>query len=135
MNQTSQPDLLARWYAAIRAGDVDALAAITTEDVAVRWNGPQGVVPWAGEWTGRERALTFFREVGAHLDVLSVETVFRQDTADAVVTVIEGHWRVKATGRDIRMRSANVFRLSGGRVAAYEVFPDSHAFVEALREG
>ncbi len=135
MNETSRPDLLARWYAAIRAGDVDALAAITTGEVTLRWNGPPGVIPWAGEWRGRERALAFFREVGAHLDVLSVETVFRQDTADAVVTVIEGHWRVKATGRDIRIRSANVFRLSGGRVAAYEVFPDSHAFVEALREG
>lgn len=124
--------ILERWYAAIRAGDAAALAEVTTEDVVVRWNGPVGVVPWAGVWEGRAKVITFFRRVAEHLDVLAIETVSRIEGTGGVAIVLEGRWRVKATGEELRVRAANIFRFEDGRVASFEVYPDSHAFASVL---
>jgi uncharacterized protein len=124
--------ILERWYAALKAGDADALAAVTTEDVRVVWNGPPGLVPWAGEWRGRAEVTRFFHMVGEHLEILSVTAEWRIEGADGVAIVLAGHWRVRATGAELRLRAVNLFTFDGDRVAAYEVFPDSHAFVAAL---
>lgn len=124
--------ILDRWYAAIRAGDAAALSEATTDDVVVRWNGPPGLIPWAGTWEGRAKVITFFKRVAEHLDVLSIETVSRIEGTGGVAIVLQGHWRVKATGEDLQVRAANIFRFEDGRVAAFEVYPDSHAFAKAL---
>ncbi|KAF0119970.1 MAG: Uncharacterized protein FD152_4322 [Xanthobacteraceae bacterium] len=124
--------VLDRWYAALKAGDAAALAAVTTDDVTVRWNGPPGIVPWAGVWEGRTKVLTFFKRVAEHLEVLSIETVNRIEGEGGVVIILEGHWRVRASSDELKVRAANVFRFEGDRVAAYEVYPDSYSFAKAL---
>ena len=48
--------------------------------------------------------------------------------------VLAGHWRVRANGRELRLRAANLFTFQEGKVIAYEVFPDSAAFARALAE-
>lgn len=124
--------ILDRWYAALKAGDAAALAAVTTEDVTVRWNGPVGVVPWAGLWEGRTKVMTFFKRVAEHLEILALDTVQRIDGKDGAAIVLEGRWRVRATGEELSVRAANVFRFEDGRVASYEVYPDSYSFAKAL---
>jgi len=124
--------ILDRWYAALRAGDAAALGAVTTEDVSVSWNGPVGLVPWAGLWEGRAKVITFFKRVAEHLELVSVETLSRIEAEGAVVVVLQGHWRVKATGEELQARAANIFRFEGDLVRSYDVYPDSHAFVAAL---
>jgi ketosteroid isomerase-like protein len=126
--------LLARWYAALKAGDMAAFRAVAAPDIVVRWNGPPDRVPWAGEHHGLEAALAFFGQVGAALEVLSVEPVERLMTPEKALIVLKGHWRVRATGQQLTLRAANLFSFRDGRVAAYEVFPDSAAFVAALAE-
>ena len=125
-------EILDLWYRAIKAGDAAALAAVTTEDVVVRWNGPVGIVPWAGVWEGRTKVVTFFKRVAEHLDVLAVESVHRVEAAGSVALVLQGHWRVKATGEELFVRAVNLFRFEDGKVAAFEVYPDSYAFATAL---
>ncbi|QCK84663.1 nuclear transport factor 2 family protein [Phreatobacter aquaticus] len=124
--------ILDRWYAALKAGDAGALAAVTTDDVIVRWNGPVGLVPWAGVWEGRAKVITFFKRVAEHLEIVSIETVQTIAGEGGVAIVLSGHWRVRASGEDLRVRAANIFRFEDGKVAAFEVYPDSHAFAEAL---
>jgi ketosteroid isomerase-like protein len=41
---------------------------------------------------------------------------------------------VKASGVEIKAKAANVFRFRDGRLAGYEVYPDSAAFVRALTQ-
>lgn len=125
-------DILARWYAALRAGDMAAFRAVAAPDVMVRWNGPADLIPWAGEHHGIEAVLAFFGKVGAALEVLSVEPIERLITADKALIVLKGHWRVRATGQELNLRAANLFTFKDDRVLAYEVFPDSAAFVRAL---
>lgn len=125
-------DILTRWYAALKAGDMAAFRAVAAPDIVVRWNGPAALIPWAGEHHGVEAALAFFTKVGAALEVLSVEPVERVLTGDKALLVLKGHWRVRATGQELHLRAANLFTFRDGQVAAYEVFPDSAAFVQAL---
>lgn len=124
--------VLDRWYAALKAGDAAALAAVTTDDVTVRWNGPPGIVPWAGLWEGRTKVLTFFKRVAEHLEIVSIDTVNRIEAGAGIVIILEGHWRVRASGEELKVRAANVFRFEGDRVASYEVYPDSYSFAKAL---
>jgi ketosteroid isomerase-like protein len=125
-------DILARWYAALKAGDMAAFREVAAPDVMVRWNGPADLIPWAGEHHGVEAVLAFFGKVGAALEVLSVKPVERLVTDDKALIVLEGHWRVRASGQELRLRAANLFTFKNSKVAVYEVFPDSAAFVRAL---
>jgi hypothetical protein len=124
--------VLDRWYAAIRSADAEALAAAASPDVVVRWNGPPDRIPWAGEHPGVAAAGAFFRTIGMHLEVLSVVPVERVAEGDRVVIILAGRWRVRSNGRLVEARAANLFTLREGRVAGYEVFPDSAAFAAAL---
>lgn len=124
--------LLEHWYAAIRAGDAVGLGAVTTDDVTVTWNGPAGLVPWAGRFEGRERVLAFFGLVTQYLEVLSIETLDRVESEQVVAIVLAGRWRIRETGHVIEARAVNLFRFSADRIAAYEVYPDSYAFATAL---
>lgn len=126
--------ILARWYAAIRAGDPSELSEIAAPDVVVRWNGPPDLVPWAGEHHGVDAVLAFFRSVAEHLEVLGVEPVEKLEGDGKALIVLAGHWRVRANGRELRLRAANLFTFQEGKVIAYEVFPDSAAFARALAE-
>ncbi len=121
-----------KWYAAIKATDVKVLREITAPDVYAFWNGDATVIPWAGRHDGVEAVMAFFSTIGKHLDVLSIQAVDRFETAGAVTIVLDGHWRSKATGRDVRARAANIFRICDGVIAGYEVYPDSGRFVVAL---
>jgi uncharacterized protein len=125
-------DILTRWYAALKAGDMAAFREVAAPDVMVRWNGPPDLIPWAGEHHGVDAVLAFFGKVGAALDIISVEPVERLITADKALIVLKGHWRVRATGHELHLRAANLFSFREGKVTSYEVFPDSASFASAL---
>jgi uncharacterized protein len=127
--------ILDRWYATMRNGNLDALREVATSDIRVWWNGPQDLVPWAGEHAGIEATIAFFRMVTGHLDVLRTSVTERLETESAIIVFLDAHWRVKASRVDIMAKAMNVFRFRDGRVAGYEVYPDSAAFVRALSQG
>ncbi|NGM20568.1 DUF4440 domain-containing protein [Roseomonas stagni] len=126
-------DVLAAWYAAIKAGDAAALAAVATPDLIITYAGRPGLLPWSGSWRGVAEAMRFFAAVAKHLEVLEVTPIRRVTEGDTVVVVLSGRWRARATGKEVAARVANVFTLREGRVAAYDVFHDTAALWEALR--
>jgi uncharacterized protein len=126
--------ILDAWYAALRSGQLDAIRTIATPDIRVWWNGPADLVPWAGEHNGVDAAISFFRLVTSHLDVLRTAVAERIETPDAIIVFLDTHWRVKANGSEIRAKALNIFRFRDGKVSGYEVYPDSAAFVRALTD-
>jgi uncharacterized protein len=128
----SNAALLDRWYVAIKAGDASALRTLTTPDVYVLWNGDPTVIPWAGRHNGHDAVLAFFGTVAQHLDVLSVQVIDRFEAPSATTIVLEGHWRVKATGLEVQARVANIFRIDGACISGYEVYSDTARFAAAL---
>jgi ketosteroid isomerase-like protein len=128
-----EPDPLTAWYAAIRAGDAAALAAIATPDLHITYGGRPGLLPWSGEWRGVAAAMEFFGHVARHLEVIEITPLRRIAAEGAVVVVLDGRWRARATGREVAAQVANIFTLREGRIAAYQVFHDTAALWEALR--
>jgi uncharacterized protein len=124
--------LLDRWYAAVRANDATALADITTEDVVLYWNADPAVVPWAGTHRGRGAVLAFFKLLATSIEVVGVTVVDRIEARDAVIVVLDGQWRARATGKAIEARACNLFRVRDGKICAYEVYNDSGRFAAAL---
>jgi uncharacterized protein len=126
--------ILDSWYAAMRSGNLESLRDVAAPDIRIWWNGPPDLVSWAGEHLGVDAAIAFFRAVTGHLDVLRTTVVERLESDTAIVVFLDAHWRVKANGVEIRAKAVNVFRFRDGRVAGYEVYPDSAAFVRALAD-
>lgn len=125
--------LIDKWYAAVRASDGAALAAIATDDIALTWNGDPDRLPWAGTHVGIAAVMAFFQTLGRYIEVVSVAPVYRLDAGDAMVVVLEGSWLARETGRRVTARACNLFRFRDGRIASYEVYNDSGKFADALR--
>ncbi len=125
--------VLDRWYAAVRANDANALREITTDDVVLYWNADPAVIPWAGTHQGRDAVLAFFKTLATHIEVIAVVPRDKIEASAATIIVLDGHWRMRGTGRELKARACNVFRFRDGRICAYEVYNDSGAFAAALR--
>jgi uncharacterized protein len=124
--------ILDAWYAGIREGMAEAIRTVATPDIRIWWNGPRDLVPWAGEHVGADAAIAFFAQIGANLSVLRTTVVERMESEGAIVVFLDAHWQLKRNGQDIRAKAVNVFRFRDGKVAAYEIYPDSAAFARAL---
>ncbi len=128
----STPDLVAAFYRAAATGDTESLRTCVTDEVVVLWNGDPALVPWAGRHAGVDAVMRFFQTFQHHVEVVSVTPGEMIVTDAAVVTVVEGRWRVRDTDGIFATRSCNIFRLRAGRIACYEVYNDTAPFAAAL---
>ena len=123
--------LLDAFYAALRRLSADELAALVTPDFVLHWQGTPAI-PWAGEWAGPDGLLRFVAVLNAHVQIVSVRPLHTLHGPEGSVVVLEGHWKVPATGAEVRAKATNVFTFSGGRIASYTVVNNTAAFAEAL---
>ena len=120
-------DTLDRYYAALKAGDREALRGVVSDEIEVHYPAPEGLLPWAGDWSGFEGFERFVATVGDHLVIDTVEPLAVHVAGDTVVTVLRGEWTVKATGRKVRTETVNMFTLNDGKIVRYQVFTDTAA--------
>lgn len=125
-------ETLDRYYAALKAGDREALRGVVSDDIAVHYPAPEGLLPWAGDWAGFEGFETFIATVGDHLVIDTVEPLAIHVAGDTVITVLKGEWTVKATGRKVRTETVNMFTLRNGKIVRYQVFSDTAALGTGL---
>jgi uncharacterized protein len=123
--------LLNDFYAALRMLSTEELSRLTTPDFVLNWQGTRAI-PWAGEWAGSEGLVRFVRALNANVEILSVTPLHTLHGAECSVVVLEGHWRLPATGIEVRAQAANIFTFAGGRIASYTVLNNSAAFALAL---
>ena len=123
---------IAKWYEAVRSGDADFLASVTTETVEVFWNGDPGLIAWAGLHRGRAAVLQFFGTISHHVTIVEIKASEQFTTDDAVIVLAAGRWVIRHNGRTVTARMANVFKFEGDRVAAWHVYNDSAAFLVGL---
>lgn len=125
-------ETLDRYYAALKAGDREALRGVVSDDIEVHYPAPEGLLPWAGDWTGFDGFETFIATVGDHLVIDTVEPLAIHVAGDTVITVLKGEWTVKANGRNLRTETVNMFTLRDGKIARYQVFSDTAALATGL---
>ncbi|MFC4273141.1 hypothetical protein GQF03_08125 [Sneathiella chungangensis] len=132
MTETTIETTLDSYYKALQSGKESDLREIVAPDILVQYHDATGLLPWGGTWQGFDAFRTFLSHVAEHLVIENVEPLERLIAEDSVVVVLRGRWLAKATGRRIEAVVSNIFTIREGRVAGYQVFPDSAAFAMAL---
>ena len=90
------------------------------------------IVPWAGEFTGKDDVARFFQALGSSVEVSGhpVNDVITQ--GDTVVATGEVTFRVHATGKPGSSSWVYIFKLANGRVQSYDQYNDA-GLAEAFR--
>lgn len=128
--------VIENFYAALVSGDPERMRSVVDNDVIVDYYGPgDNFLPWAGTWLGFDGFVDFLLTIGDHVDVISVSTEKSVGDREHVVTVVENHWRMKATGDEVIAKSANVFTIRNGKVLRYEVIADTASIGAAFHGG
>ncbi|MDF1610073.1 nuclear transport factor 2 family protein [Hoeflea sp. YIM 152468] len=125
-------ETLDRYYAALKAGDREALRSVVSDEIEVHYPAPEGLLPWAGDWTGFEEFETFIKTLGDHLVIDMVKPLSMHIAGDTVITVLKGEWTVKATARKVHTETVNLFTLRDGKIVRYQVFSDTAALAIGL---
>ena len=123
MNQNQHVQKIQELYAAFGRGDIPDIIANLTDDI--RWvSHLESVVPWHGDFSGKDRLPRFFDAIFNSVDVLEFAPQEFITEGDNVVSIGEFACRVKATGKTSRTRWIFVWKFRGGKVCSYEQFHD-----------
>ncbi len=115
--------LVQQLYAAFGRGDVAFIVDRLTDDV--RWTSHfDAIVPWAGDFSGKDRVPRFFEAIFQSVDVEAFEPDEWIAEGDAVVSLGEFACRVRATGKRSRTRWAFIWKCREGKICSYEQFHD-----------
>lgn len=122
--ESDNVEQVTRIFEAFGRGDVAYILGQLADDV--RFVGHlDPVVPWAGEYSGRDDVARFFQELGGSVEVADhpVEAIVAQ--GDSVVATGDVTFTVRETGRPGSSKWVYIWRLANGRVQAYDQFNDA----------
>jgi len=112
-------------YAAFERGDIPSLLNLVSEDVEWSLPGPSDIIPFAGEFRGREGVGRFFAALGGAEDVEIFEPQEFVAQGDKVVTTGRYRGRIKATGQADDIEFVHVFTVRDGRITNYRQYNDT----------
>lgn len=121
-----------RYFELLKERDMEGLKQILSADIRVRYYGPEGALPWIGEFEGMAGFEEFLRIVAAHLDIVEVERIDTIADERKVVIQSRGCWRSKTTNKDIHGNMINIFSVKDGKITGYEVYNDTLAFARGM---
>jgi ketosteroid isomerase-like protein len=132
MSEQDNERVVREMYAAFAKGDVPGVLDRLAEDIEWKIAGPSEL-PYAGVHRGRDEVARFFESFdrAAEFEVFEPQEYFAR--GDKVVVLGRERQRVKATGRVVETEWAMVFTVSGGKIARYHNFVDTHAVAAAHR--
>jgi ketosteroid isomerase-like protein len=134
MDAQTNTALVKRALECIAAGDLASFLELLDEDI--RWIIPDmPEPPFARTWTGREQVAQFFKVVDEAQEIIDFtpERYVAQD--DLVVVLGRFANRVRATGKVSRSAWAQVWTVSGGKIASMREYVDTLAVNGAFLEG
>jgi ketosteroid isomerase-like protein len=119
-------------YAAFGEGDIEGVLGMLTDNM--RWStpGPPDVIPYAGLRTGHDQVAGYFKSFGEAVETTEFEPqkFFAQD--DIVVVLGRYAFRVVGTGNAVDNDWVHTFKLTEGKISAFEGYEDSAAVVAAF---
>lgn len=131
MNEQRNTETARRAYELFKAGDIESLLALNTDDVD--WENPKTEnVPHTGKRKGKEQLLEFFSLVGEHSENLHFEP--REFVAQGSKVVVLGDygWRVKSTGKRYESDFVHVMTFNdAGKITAFKEYLDTAAARDA----
>jgi ketosteroid isomerase-like protein len=123
MNKQPNTETIQQVYAAFGRGDVAFIVDKLTDDV--RWVSHfDSVVPWSGDFSGKDRIPRFFEAIFQSVDVEAFEPKEWIAEGDAVASLGEFGCRVRATGKQSRTRWVFIWKFRDAKICSYEQFHD-----------
>lgn len=128
----TNPDIIRAHYAASDRGDLAGMVADFADDVA--WTEAAGF-PLAGTYIGPQAVIdNVFTKLGEDWEGYTVTIDEVIDGGDTVVGLGAYSGTHRASGKPFVARVAHVWRLAGGKVAAFEQFTDTLLVARASGE-
>jgi ketosteroid isomerase-like protein len=118
-------ELVRAIYAAFGAGDVDGIVSRMAPDI--EWNEAENF-PYAdgNPYRGPGAILSgVFARIGAEWDGFAAIPEELLDAGDTVVALGRYRGTLKATGRAINAQMVHVWRIAGGKAAAFQQYADT----------
>jgi uncharacterized protein len=123
MREQQQVRTIQEIYGAFRRGDIASIIGQLTDDVV--WvTHFEPIVPWAGDYSGKDNVPRFFQAITDSVDVEAFEPDEFVAQGDTVVSLGMFACRVRATGKSARTRWAFIWKFRDGRISSYEQFHD-----------
>ncbi|HEU4680042.1 MAG TPA: nuclear transport factor 2 family protein [Terrimicrobiaceae bacterium] len=131
MTEQQNIETIRELYAAFGRADVSFILTKLTDDV--KWVSHfDGIVPWSGDFSGKDRVKAFFEAIFQSVDVEGFDPQEWVAKASTVVSIGEFACRVRATGKTARTRWVFLWKFRDDKVCSYEQFHDP-ALAEAFR--
>jgi hypothetical protein len=83
------------------------------------------VVPWAGDFKGKEEVARFFQALGGSVEVTGHPVNSLVAQGDTVVAMGDVSFQVRETGKAGSSSWVYIFKLADGRVQSYDQFNDA----------
>jgi ketosteroid isomerase-like protein len=132
MQQQQNLEIVRRGYDAFTRGDIPALLALLSDDVAWTSSGPPEL-PTSGVRRGHAQVGEFFAAVDAMHDFQRFEPATFVADGDHVVVLGSETTRMKATNAVLEHSWAHAFTLRDGKITAFAEYADTAAIVAELR--
>lgn len=123
MSEQRNIEIIQEMYAAFSRGDVAPIVERLTDDV--KWVSHfDPVVPWGGDFSGKEQIPKFFEAIFQSVDVEAFEPLEWISNTDTVVSLGEFGCHVRSTGKRARARWIFIWKFRDTKVCSYEQFCD-----------
>lgn len=131
MNEQENTKTARRAYELFKAGDIESLMDLYTDDIA--WESPKTEnVPHGGKRKGKEQMLEFLSLVGEHSENLHFEPREFVAQGDKVVVLGDYKWRIPATGKEYESDFVHVCTFNDdGKITAFKEYLDTAAARDA----
>ena len=130
-NEIQNTDHVERIFEAFGRGDIAYILDQLADDVRfVSHLDP--IVPWAGEFAGKDNVSRFFQALGGSVEVSDhpVNGIVAQ--GDTVVAMGDVSFSVRETGKTAASSWVYIWKLANGQVQSYDQFNDA-GLAEAFR--
>lgn len=131
MSSQENKELAQRGYALFKAGDINGIVQLCTDDVV--WTGIDSeYVPYSGTYNGRKGVADFFTKLSQSIEIERFEPATFIADADQVAVAGKSKSTVRSTGLPVENRWMHVFTIRKGKIARFEQYDDSAAIVAAF---
>ena len=112
-------DVVQRLYDAAARGAADDMLAVMDDEIRIVL--PQAL-PYGGTYEGKPAVLELGAKLASTWSTFAYDVMRYATGDDCVMAVIELRSIARATGRELRMPIAEVFKLRNGRIAEIQAF-------------
>jgi hypothetical protein len=122
--ETQNTEQVKRIFEAFGRGDVGYILDQLADDARfVSHLDP--IVPWAGDFKGKEEVARFFQAMGGSVDVTDHPVSSLVAQGDTVVATGAVSFQVRETGKAASSSWVYIFKLADGQVQSYDQFNDA----------